>query len=97
MKIILKLVEFLQVKGSEKNYLGHIGRSTSFITVFKIIMKLVDFFTSCGQSEKSFRALRKVLKLCNCIQKYSEACRIFSKVMGSYIDIKDTKKGLQAL
>ena len=48
-KIILKLVDFLQVVGSQKKYLEHSGSSASLVTSFKIILKLVEYFTSCGQ------------------------------------------------
>ena len=48
-------MNFLQVVESHENYLGHSGRSTSFVTSFKIILKLVDFFRSCGQSKKYLR------------------------------------------
>ena len=34
--------------GSQKKYLGHSGRSIGFATSFKIIQKLVVFFTSYG-------------------------------------------------
>ena len=64
----------------QKNYLGHFGRSTSFVTVFKIILKLVEFFTSCGQSGKIVQTLRMVHKLCNFLKNYSEAFRIFNKL-----------------
>ena len=40
---------------SHKKYFGHSGRSTSFLTSFKIILKPVEFFTNCGQSQKIFR------------------------------------------
>ena len=63
-----------------KKYLEHSERSTSFVTVFKIILKLVEFFTSCGQSGKIVQTLRMVHKLCNFIQNYSEAFRIFNKL-----------------
>ena len=66
--------------GSQKKYLGHSERATSFETSFKLILKLVEFFTSCGKSEKIFKTLRNVHKLFIFIQKYSEACRIFFKL-----------------
>ena len=67
-KIILKLVEFFKIGWkSYKKYLGHTGRSTSFLTLYKIILKLVEVFTNCGESKKIFRTFRKVYKLCNFI------------------------------
>ena len=44
---------FYKLWGVRKKYLGHLGRSTSFVTVVKIILKLVQFFTSCGELEKN--------------------------------------------
>ena len=74
--------------------LSHMGESslmwdradspTRFVTSFKIILKLVEFFTSVGQSEKIFRILRKVHKHLNFIQNYSEGCRIFYKLRAVY-------------
>ena len=51
---------FYKLWGVRKKYLGHSGRSTNFVTVFKIILKLVEFFTSSRQPEKIFRTLTKV-------------------------------------
>ena len=41
------------VVDSQKKCLGNSGWSTSFVTSSKVIVKLVEFFTSCGQSERS--------------------------------------------
>ena len=64
--------------GSQKNYLGHSVRSTSFLNVFKIILKLVEFFASCGRSGKLFGTLRKVYKHSNYILSYSELVEFFT-------------------
>ena len=40
---------------SQEKYLGHSGRYTSFVTLFKIILKLLEYFTTGGQSEIIFR------------------------------------------
>ena len=66
--------------GNQTNYLKHSGMSTSFVTSFKRNLKLVEYFKSCWESEKIFKTLRNVHKLCNCIQKYSEACRLFTSM-----------------
>ena len=41
--------------------------SLSFATSFKIMLKLVEHFTNCGETEKIFRTLRNVHKLCDFI------------------------------
>ena len=61
-----------------KKYSGDSERSISFDPSFKIILKLVECFSMCAKSEKVFRRLRKVHKLCNFIQNHSEACTIFT-------------------
>ena len=81
-KIILKIVEFSKTWGESKRYLGHSRRSTSFVTLFRIILKLVTLLTNSEQTVKIFRTLWKVHKLCNCIQKDSEAFRIVNNLWG---------------
>ena len=57
-------------------------KPTSFKIILNEVTKLVnlpeclEFFTSCGQSEKMFRTLRKVYRLCNFFQNFSGDCRI---------------------
>ena len=49
--------------------LASIGQvNTLFVTLFKIILKLLEFFTSCSKSQKIFRTLWIDHKLCILIQ-----------------------------
>ena len=81
-KIILKLLEFFTSYVESGKCLGHSKWSKSFVTSFKIILKLVEFFKSYGESEKIFRTVRKVQKLCNFIQNYSEVMGSQKKCLG---------------
>ena len=80
-QIILKLLEiFYKFFGIQKKYFRSSGRSTSFITSFKSILKLAEFFTSCWQSEKMFRTLRNVLKLCTKTLELPDFPKFFFKL-----------------
>ena len=79
-----------------RKYLAHSGRSASFVTSFKIILKLVEYFTSCGHLEKIFRTLRNFIKLCNFIQNHPKTCRIFYKLWAVRKTISNSQEVLQA-
>ena len=63
-----------------KKYLEHSGSSASLVTSFKINLKFVQFFASCGMLKKIFRTLRKFCKFWNFIQNHPKGCRILYKL-----------------
>ena len=78
--------------GSQKEYLGHLGRCASFVTSFKSILKLVECFTSYGELEKIFRTLRKSASFVTSFKIIPKACRMFHRK-----NIWDTQEGVQSL
>ena len=63
---------------SQKKYLGDSKRSTSFVRSFKIILKLMECFTTYTKSVKIFWRIRKVHKLCTFSQDHSKLVECFT-------------------
>ena len=57
IRIILKFIEVFSTRSHNK-YLGHSERSKTFMTTFKVVVKLVEVFTGNEKSQTIFEALR---------------------------------------